>query len=40
MSPEERLTLVTNLGTLVLLAEVLCCWLFGEGDPLGECRGL
>lgn len=36
LSPEERLTLFTNLGTLLLLAEVLLCWLFGEMDPLGE----
>lgn len=35
LSPEERLTLATNLGTLALLAQVLFCWLFGETDPLG-----
>lgn len=35
LNPEERLTLFTNLGTLLLLAEVLVCWLFGELDPLG-----
>lgn len=41
LSPEERLTLFTNLGTLLLLAEVLVCWLFGEMDPLGEsCKGV
>lgn len=35
---EERLTLFTNLGTLVILSSILLCWVFGEGDPLGECR--
>lgn len=36
LNPEERLTLFTNLGTLLLLAEILLCWLFGQMDPLGE----
>lgn len=36
LSAEERLTLFTNAGTLLLLAEILVCWLFGEIDPLGK----
>lgn len=38
LSAEERLTLFTNLGTLMLLGEILVCWLFGQMDPLGEDR--
>jgi hypothetical protein len=40
LNPEERLTLFTNLGTLLLLAEILLCWLFGQMDPLGEVTAL
>lgn len=36
LSPEERLTLFTNLSTLLLLGEIMICWLFGQMDPLGE----
>jgi hypothetical protein len=36
LSAEERLTLFTNAGTLLLLAEIMVCWLFGEVDPLGK----